>query len=135
MDPGRARRGSSAPKKHRWPWQSKPAPRSSEQTRSAERRRSSNRARAPAAVDSDDSVERLGTNPQQFRNVDAAAEAEYRRRKARSGGAEKMLRFFRPWGNKDHEAAPAQTRPGRAAFRQSPRAQGFGRGRDDDGDY
>ena len=85
MDPGRARRGSAAPKKHRWPGQSKP--RSSEQTRSAERRRSSNRARAPAAVDSDDSVERLGTNPQHFRNVDAAAEAEYRRRKARSGGA------------------------------------------------
>ena len=49
-----------------------------------------------------------------------------------TGGAEKMLRFFRPWGNKDHEAAPAQTRPGRAAFRQSPRAQGFGR---DEGDY
>ena len=46
-----------------------------------------------------------------------------------TGGAEKMLRFFRPWGNKDHEAAPAQTRPGRAAFRQSPRAQGFGGGR------
>ena len=135
MDPGRAGRGSTAPKKHRWPWQSKPAPRSSEQTRSAERRRSSNRARAPAAVDSDDSVERLGTNPQQFRAVDAAAEAEYRRRKARSGGAEKMLRFFRPWGNKDHEAAPAPTRPGRAAFRQSPRAQGFGGGRGDDGDY
>ena len=133
MDPARARRGSSAPKKHRWPWQAKPAPRSSEQTRSAERRRSSNRtARMPAAVDSDDSVERLGTNPQHFRNVDAAAEADYRRRKARSGGAEKMLRFFRPWGNKDHEAAPAQTRPGRAAFRQSPRAQGFGR---DEGDY
>ena len=87
MDPARARRGSSAPKKHRWPWQAKPAPRSSEQTRSAERRRSSNRARTPAAVDSDDSVERLGTNPQHFRNVDAAAEAEYRRRKARSGGA------------------------------------------------
>ena len=89
MDPARARRGSSgkAPKKHRWPWQAKPAPRSSEQTRSAERRRSSNRARAPAAVDSDDSVERLGTNPQQFRAVDAAAEADYRRRKARSGGA------------------------------------------------
>ena len=52
-----------------------------------------------------------------------------------TGGAEKMLRFFRPWGNKDHEAAPAQTRPGRAAFRQSPRAQGFGGGRGDDGDY
>jgi hypothetical protein len=86
MDPARARRGSKTPKKHRWPWQSK-APRSSEQTRSAERRRSSNRARAPAAVDSDDSVERLGTNPQQFRAVDAAAEADYRRRKARSGGA------------------------------------------------
>ena len=49
-----------------------------------------------------------------------------------TGGAEKMLRFFRPWGNKDHEAAPAQTRPGRAAFRQSPRAQGVGR---DEGDY
>ena len=87
MDPARARRGSKAPKKHRWPWQAKPAPRSSEQTRSAERRRSSNRARMPAAVDSDDSVERLGTNPQHFRNVDAAAEADYRRRKARSGGA------------------------------------------------
>jgi len=88
MDPARARRGSKTPKKHRWPWQQKkPAPRSSEQTRSAERRRSSNRARTPAAVDSDDSVERLGTNPQHFRNVDAAAEAEYRRRKARSGGA------------------------------------------------
>ena len=43
-----------------------------------------------------------------------------------------MLRFFRPWGNKDPDAAPAQTRPGRAAFRQSPRAQGFGR---DEGDY
>ena len=52
-----------------------------------------------------------------------------------TGGAEKMLRFFRPWGNKDHEAAPAPTRPGRAAFRQSPRAQGFGGGRGDDGDY
>jgi hypothetical protein len=52
-----------------------------------------------------------------------------------TGGAEKMLRFFRPWGNKDHDAAPAQTRPGRAAFRQSPRAQGFGGGRGDDGDY
>ena len=87
MDPARARRGSKTPKKHRWPWQAKPAPRSSEQTRSAERRRSSNHARMPAAVDSDDSVERLGTNPQHFRNVDAAAEAEYRRRKARSGGA------------------------------------------------
>ena len=51
---------------------------------------------------------------------------------ARSGGAEKMLRFFRPWGNKDPDAAPAPTRPGRAAFRQSPRAQGSGR---DEGDY
>ena len=38
--------------------------------------------------------------------------------------AEKML-FFRPWGNKDPDAAPAPTRPGRAAFRQSPRAQGW----------
>ena len=63
MDPGRARRGSKAPKKHRWPWQAKPAPRSSEQTRSAERRRSSNRARTPAAVDSDDSVERARHEP------------------------------------------------------------------------
>ena len=52
-----------------------------------------------------------------------------------TGGAEKMLRFFRPWGNKDPDAAPAPTRPGRAAFRQSPRAQGFGGGRGDDGDY
>ena len=49
-----------------------------------------------------------------------------------TGGAEKMLRFFRPWGNKDPDVAPAPTRPGRAAFRQSPRAQGFGR---DEGDY
>ena len=37
---------------------------------------------------------------------------------ARSGGAEKMLRFFRPWGNKD--AAPAPARPGRAAYIKPP---------------
>jgi len=82
MNPDRARRGSGgdAPKKQRWPWQSRPAPRPSEQMRSHERRRSSNRAAAPVDSDDDD-VERLGTNPQHFRNVDAAAETEYRRRR------------------------------------------------------
>jgi hypothetical protein len=131
MNPDRARRGSGgdAPKKQRWPWQSRPAPRPSEQTRSHKRRRSSNRAAAPVDSDDDD-VERLGTNPQHFRNVDAAAETEYRRRKARSGGATKMLHFLRPWGNEGTDGAsrtpprPRQSPRAAQGFRQSPAAPG-----------
>ena len=134
MNPDRARRGSGgdAPKKQRWPWQSRPVPRASEQTRSHERPRSSNRITAPAS-DSDD-VERLGTNAQHFRNVDAAAETEYRRRKARSGGATRMLHFLRPWGNKGNDGAsrtpprPCQSPRAAQGFRQSPAAR-------DDDDY
>ena len=48
-----------------------------------------------------------------------------------------MLRFFRPWGNKDVDAAPAPTRRRTTSIMlgipPEPRAQGFGRGRGDDG--